>query len=101
MDDLEKENIYNLPDQQDISSWDSLGVTIADGISYSVEFANRERYKYYSYNRPQEFAKHFKECRNMSNIIQILDREIGVKDDFEEILELCDKIHGTNTKTEW
>ncbi len=74
LDALEQENIYNLPDQADISSWDSLGVTIADGTSYSVEFANRERYKYYSYNTPQDLLGISKECKNMSNIIQILDR---------------------------
>ena len=97
---MDNENIYDLPDQDDISSWDSLGVTIADGTSYSVEFANQERYKYYSYNTPQDFIKYFKECKNMSNIIQILDREIGVKDEIEEIIGACDKIHNTHTKIE-
>jgi len=97
---LEKENIYNLPDQEDISSWDSLGVTIADGTSYSVEFINQDRYKFYTYNTPQDFVKYFKECQNMSNIIDILDKEIGVKNNIEEIIGACDKIHNTHTKIE-
>jgi hypothetical protein len=98
---LEKENIYTLPDQEDISSWDSLRVAIADGTSYSVEFANQERYKFYTYNTPQDFVRYFKECMSMSNIIQILDKEIGVKDNVEEIIEACDKIHNTHTKIDW
>src|SRR6188768_4240745 len=69
-EELEKQHIYDLPSQYDIPSWDSLGVTIADGKGYSVEFADNQRHRYYSYNTPQDFATQLKECRNMSNIIE-------------------------------
>jgi hypothetical protein len=36
----------------------------------------------------------------MSNIIDILDKEIGVKNNVEEIIAACDKIHDTHAKIE-
>lgn len=89
---LEQEHIYDLPSQFDIPAWDSMNVVIADGTTYSVEFADRERYRYYSYNTPQEFAKYVKECKNMQNIIEIMNREIGVLDELDEIIKTHDEI---------
>ncbi len=90
---LERENIYSLPDMQDIPAADSIGIAIADGVSYTIEFATQNQYKFYTYASPQHLTKYFTECQYMSNILAILDREIGVKDELEEILQACDSIH--------
>ena len=83
---IDSRNIYDLPDQEDIRAWDSLHVAIADGTSYFVEFANDDRYKFYSYTDPQFFAKYFNECRKMTEIIGIFDREFGLNDSIADVL---------------
>jgi hypothetical protein len=84
---IEKHNIYDLPDQEDIRAWDSLGITMADGIIYSVEFADNFHYKFYTYNSPGDFSKYFKECEDMAEIVKIFDKELGLKDSIADVLK--------------
>jgi len=42
-DDLEKQNLYDLPNMFDIPSWDSMGATMADGTAYSVEICRQSK----------------------------------------------------------
>jgi len=72
---VEKENIYKLPSQSDIKGWKN---TVTDGITYSIEYATKDKYKFYSYNCPDVYENEFMECRQMTNILSVFNREFGL-----------------------
>ena len=72
---IEKENIYNLPSQEDIKGWKN---KIDDGIIYKVEIATKNKYKFYYYNCPDIYEKEFKECKQMTNILDIFNKEFDL-----------------------
>jgi hypothetical protein len=74
--EIEKENIYNLPSQSDIKGWSNI---VNDGYTFSIEYATKDKYKFYSYNCPDVYENKFKECRQMSNILRIFNKEFGLK----------------------
>jgi hypothetical protein len=71
---LEEEDIYSLQNQMDIENWENI---VSDGYSFSVEFATKKLYKFYSYNCPDVYQETFTDCEKMSNILTIFDDEIG------------------------
>jgi len=79
--DIEKENIYNLPSQADIKGWKN---SVSDGFTYYVEYATKDKYKFYWYNCPDVYENKFKECRQMTNILSVFNREFGLKMGFPE-----------------
>lgn len=74
--EIEKEKIYDLPSQSEISGWEN---KVSDGNTYYVEFANKDKYKFYWFNCPDIYEKEFNECRHMSNILGIFDSEFGLR----------------------
>ncbi|MEI6823751.1 MAG: hypothetical protein WCL51_17610 [Bacteroidota bacterium] len=71
---IEKENIYKLPSQDDIKGWENI---VEDGITYKVEIATKNKYKFYYYNCPDVYKKKFIECNQMTNILDVFDKEFG------------------------
>ena len=78
---IEKENMYNLPVQSEISGWKS---NVGDGYTYYVEYATNNKYKFYYYNCPDVYENDFKECKQMTNILDIFHKEFGLSMGFEE-----------------
>lgn len=72
---LEKENIFNLPNQSEIKGWENM---ISDGNTFKVEFATNDYYKFYSYNCPDVYENKFIECKQMSNILNVFNKEFGL-----------------------
>lgn len=71
---INKEKIYELPAQSDIEGWEN---RVSDGKTYCIEFANKEKYRFYWYNCPDIYEEKFKECFHMTNILKIFDTEFG------------------------
>jgi len=72
---IKKENIYELPVQSDIKDWENI---VTDGFTYYVEYATKDRYKFYYYNCPDVYENEFKECKQMTNILDIFNKEFGL-----------------------
>lgn len=72
---IEQEKIYELPSESDIDGWENY---VTDGYSYFVEFATKDKYKFYSYNCPDVYEEDFEECHHMTNILDIFDKEFGL-----------------------
>ena len=72
---VEKENIYNLPSQSDIKGWVN---GVCDGLTYYVEYATKDKYKFYWYNCPDVYEDKFKECKQMTNILGVFNSEFGL-----------------------
>jgi hypothetical protein len=79
--DLKKSNIYDLRDQHEIKNWES---KIDDGTTYLIEYANKEKYRFYSYSNPSAYKDKYIECRQMTNILNIFNLEIGLEDPLEK-----------------
>jgi hypothetical protein len=73
---IAKEDIYNLPTQSEIKGWKN---KVHDGYTFSIEFATKEKYKFYSYNCPDIYENQFKECKHMSNILSVFNKEFGLR----------------------
>ena len=72
---VEKENIYGLPIQSDIKGFKPI---VDDGFTYCIEFATKSKYKFYWYNCPDVYEGEFKECKQMTNILDIFNKEFGL-----------------------
>jgi hypothetical protein len=72
---IKKENIYELPIQSDIKGWKPI---VDDGFTYYVEYATRDKYKFYYYNCPDVYENEFKECKQMTNILDVFYKEFGL-----------------------
>ncbi len=77
--EIKKEGIYDLPTQSKIDGWEH---NICDGITFYIEFATKNKYKFYSYNCPDVYEDNFKECKHMTNILEVFDEEFGVLQEF-------------------
>ncbi len=67
--------IKTLPNMKDIPG---LTDTLTDGITYSVEIATNKLYRFYSYHAPDQFQDKFPEAKNMVDILEMMDDELGV-----------------------
>ncbi|MDP3665971.1 MAG: hypothetical protein Q8R50_04760 [Sediminibacterium sp.] len=74
---LSELNITKLPDQAKVAGYkDILG---ADGVSYNVEVATKEEYRFYSYWQPGAYKKKFKEAMSMESALEFLEKELSFK----------------------
>lgn len=71
---LEDQNIYNLPTQIEIPHWKNL---VSDGHTFVIEYLHNREYGFYFYNCPDLYAEDFEQCRKMTNILGILEEEVG------------------------
>ncbi len=76
LSEIEKEKIYELPAQTEIDGWEN---RVSDGYTYYIEFANKDKYKFYWYNCPDIYEEEFAECQHMTNILGIFNTEFGLK----------------------
>jgi hypothetical protein len=84
---INNKGIYDLPKRQVIEkALDSLHITLADGVSYRIEFVNGVQYRNEAYNSPQVFVDKIPACRKITNIIKIFDEEFGVADNSDKII---------------
>ena len=81
---IDKENIYGLPIQSDIKGWKNI---VTDGFTYYVEYATKDKYKFYYYNCPDVYEDDFKECKQMTNILSVFNKEFGLKLGWEKFGE--------------
>lgn len=65
--------ILTLPTQDDVEGY-SAG---DDGTTYNVEVATKNSYRFYSYWEPHGYKDRFPEARNMSAILELLDKELS------------------------
>ena len=68
-------NILNMPNQSEISAYQGGD---ADGISITVEIANKNSYRIYSYTDPIVHLE-FPEAKQVENIMELIEKELGVK----------------------
>jgi hypothetical protein len=66
--------ILTLPNQRDIEGY-SLGT---DGKTYNVEIATKNQYRFYGYWEPQEYQDRFWQAKNMTDILNLFETELGV-----------------------
>jgi hypothetical protein len=66
--------IVTLPDQNEVKGYGQ-GF---DGKTYHVEVATKNLYRFYGYWEPQQFQGRFWQAKNMADILQLLETELGV-----------------------
>lgn len=67
--------VMTLPDMDRIPG---LSDGWTDGVSYDVEVATKNQYRFYSYHLPEKFADHFPEAANMVKILELVEMEFGM-----------------------
>ena len=67
--------ILTLPNMNDIPGLDD-GWT--DGITYNVEIATKNQYRFYGYHLPDKFEDKYWQAKNMTNILKLFEQEFGV-----------------------
>jgi hypothetical protein len=72
---VEKQRIYDLPDQSEIKYWQN---EVSDGNDFWLEYATKNKYSFASYNCPDYYENVFIECKRMTNIIEIFNTEFGL-----------------------
>lgn len=71
---LQRENIYDLPSENNIPGFKSRHT---DGYTWIVEVATKNSYRFYYYGTPYIYAKEFRECAQMIKITETLWKEFG------------------------
>ena len=71
--------ILTLPDEKDLTDYG--GHT--DGNSYHVEIATKNQYRFYGYGEPQHYKDRFTQAQSMSDILNLLQEELGVEQESE------------------
>ena len=66
--------ILTLPNEDDINGYGGGG----DGRTYNVEVATKSQYRFYGYWEPQEYQNEYWQAKNMTDILKLLDSELGV-----------------------
>jgi hypothetical protein len=62
-----------LPNQDDVE-----GYSAGDGgTTYSVEVATKKQYRFYNYWQPQEYQNRFWQAKNMTEMLQLFETELG------------------------
>jgi hypothetical protein len=79
INDLLELGVTTLPDFQKIPGYGGFG---ADGITFSIEVADTDKYRFYSYHQPLDKQK-FDEAKKLVQIITLLNREFGLSTDLE------------------
>lgn len=65
--------VLTLPNQDDVE-----GYSAGDGgTTYSVEVATKDQYRFYSYWQPQSCKDRFWEAKNMTEMLQLFETELG------------------------
>ncbi|MES1197701.1 MAG: hypothetical protein ABUL41_00300, partial [Chitinophagaceae bacterium] len=70
--------ILTLPDQNHIPDYD--GGT--DGSTYNIEVATKKQYRFYGYWEPQGYQHKFPEAKNMTEILKLFEKELGITTGF-------------------
>lgn len=68
--------IMSLPDMSRVPGYEELDG--ADGASYFIEFATKDKYRFYGYWEPAIFTQ-FWEARNMEEILRLIEQELDFK----------------------
>ena len=66
--------ILTLPNQDDVEGY-SAG---DDGITYNIEVATKNQYRFYSYWEPQRYQDKFWQAKNMADILKLFKQELDV-----------------------
>jgi hypothetical protein len=65
-------NMHDIPGLQD--GW-------TDGITYDVEVATKNQYRFYGYHLPDKFQDKYWQAKNMVRILNLIELEFGIKCD--------------------
>jgi hypothetical protein len=68
--------ITTLPNMDDIPGLED---GWRDGISYNVEVATKQMYRFYGYHLPHKFQDKFWQAKNMVHILKLIEKEFGLK----------------------
>lgn len=71
---LLERKVLTLPDQGSIPEY-GFGL---DGRTYNVEIATKHQYRFYGYWEPQHNAEKLWQAKNMTDILSLFERELGV-----------------------
>ncbi len=66
--------IVTLPNQEDVKGYGS-GF---DGRTYNIEVATKNQYRFYGYWEPQQFQSKFWQAKNMADILNLFEIELGI-----------------------
>jgi len=67
-----------------------------DGYGYTVEYAYKSIYRNYYYGCPDIYEEQFVECKNMTNIAGIFDKEFEMMPNGCRCKKIKDKLTTTN-----
>jgi hypothetical protein len=81
---IQEQNIYELRAQREIKGWKNI---VTDGKEFEIEYATRNLYRFYDYHCPDIYEDTFIECRQMTNILDIFNKEFGLTIGWEEMGE--------------
>lgn len=68
--------ILTLPNGNDDQNCGAGG---GDGSTYNVEIATKKHYRYYGYWEPEEYRDKCQQAKNMSDILRLLKKELGIE----------------------
>jgi hypothetical protein len=68
--------IISLPDMEKLPG---IKDTWEDGVNYSVEISVKGNYRFYNYHLPEKFQNKYWQARNMIAILDLVDKEFGIK----------------------
>jgi len=68
--------IMTLPNMHDIPG---LHDGWTDGITYNVEVATKNIYRFYGYHLPDKFQDKYWQAKNMVDILKLVEKEFGIK----------------------
>jgi hypothetical protein len=49
-----------------------------DGVSYNVEVATKDQYRFYGYHLPDKFQDKYWQAKNMVDILNLIGSEFGI-----------------------
>jgi hypothetical protein len=68
--DLYRLGIDNIETQSEIEGWTN---EVSDGVTYSIEFATADKYRFFSHNCPDVYSDDFPDCMRMMKITDVFD----------------------------
>ena len=65
--------VMTLPNMEDIPGLED---NWTDGVTYNVEIATKNQYRFYGYHLPDKFEDRFWQAKNMTAILNLIQTEL-------------------------
>ena len=83
---ISRYGLFVLPD------WETLeidsDIEVADGATFLIEVVMDNNYRFFTYNNPNEYSSYSFECNCMNKIINLIDEELDLKNEFKKYIDI-------------